>query len=483
MQKLIIKEFVSYFFNRSFAGAVWLLSVIIFTRILTPKEYASYSITISAMNVIYALFFLWLSLSFARFYEPNKHYKRKFFSTISFSFILIAMTLLAIKVLSNQLAYINFNFSWPLYFLVISYAWYEMHLRLLNIKQDIIGYGNLVRNRACTGLFFAVVLYNLYGVVGIFSAFIFSSIILPILTTKPHFFSFNIIQIDRAVLRELFFYGLPLSITTGLTLIVDFSDRFLIAKLMSPEDAGLYSANYDFVLQTLGFLTGIFYLTFFPHINKIYESKNYYKFNKQFTNYLNIVLLAVLPISIFYICLANDFSNIFLGSSFRSSSEKLIPVISIGILLGNFKAYIFDLVFYLKKITFIQIIPALFIATFNVFLNFLWIPQFGLIGAAYATMFSFTLGALLSYLISRHYQVFPRHNSDTLKIIFSASIMLIYLIIAKPNNTYNLIIFFLLILTSLILYLLLIFFLDVFRIKQNMKSLPKPSKLIKFFYK
>lgn len=475
---MLIKEFVSYFFNRSFAGAVWLLSLVIFTRILNPKEYASYSITISAMNVIYALSFLWLSLSFARFYEPYKHHERKFSRVIVFSFILIVISLLVIKVLSNRLTYINFNFSWPLFFLVTSYAWYEIHLRFLNIKQDFVGYGNLIIYRACAVLFFGVVFYHLYGVIGIFSAFIFSSILLPILLTNYHFFSFNVVKIDRPVLKELFFYGLPLSITTGLTLIVDFSDRFLIARLMGHDDAGLYSANYDFILQTLGFLTGIFYLTFFPRIIKIYESKNYYEFNKQFASYLNIVLAAVLPISILYICLANDFASIFLGPSFRSCSEKLIPIISIGVLLGNFKAYIFDLVFYLKKITFIQIIPALFIAAFNVLLNLLWIPQFGLIGAAYATMFSFMLGALLSYLISRHYQISPKFNSDTVKIILCASLMLVYLITIKPIEHYSLVIFLSLVCTSLMLYLGLLFLLDVFKIKQNIKSL---SKVKQFF--
>ena len=468
-----IKEFINYFISRSFAGIVWLLSVIIFTRILTPNEYASYSIAISAMNVIYAVFFLWLSLSFARFYELNKRQKRKFFNAISLSFISILAIIFVIKIFINQVVYKDFYFSWPLFLLITSYAWYEIHLRYLSVTHDVIGYGNLVRYRAYSFLIFGVLLCKLYGVAGIFTAFIISSTLLPILLINSNFFSFDILKVDRALIKELFFYGLPLAVTTGLTLIVDFSDRFLIAKLMSQDYAGLYSANYDFILQTLGFLTGIFYLTFFPRINKIYESKNYVEFNKEITSYLNIVLIAVLPVSIFYITLANDFANIFLGAPFRSFSGKLIPIISLGVLIGNLKAYILDLVFYLKKITFIQIIPALFITFINIFLNLLWIPQFGLVGAAYATLVSFALGAFLSYWISRRYKIFPRFNSDTIKIIFACLMMLVYLMIIKPQQQNNLIIFFVLLVSSLMLYISIIISLDVFKMKANIKSIFK----------
>jgi O-antigen/teichoic acid export membrane protein len=259
---MLIKNSISYLISKSLAGLILLLSVVVFTRILSPEEYAVYSISISAMNIIYAIFFLWLSLSFTRFYEVYRQDLKKLYSSVLFSFILTAFLLFFLKFLSKKIVFsiFNFEFSYFLFFLVVSYAWYDLNLRIANVNQQTVLYGKIVLYKALIGFLLGLLLYHFNGVNGIFAALIFSSIIFPVFLIKPNPLFLPFKKVDTTLLKSLFFYGLPLAVTAALTVIVDFSDRFLIYTLIGKQQSGIYSANYDFVLQTLSFLIGIFYL-------------------------------------------------------------------------------------------------------------------------------------------------------------------------------------------------------------------------------
>jgi O-antigen/teichoic acid export membrane protein len=368
---------------------------------------------------------------------------------------------------------LDFDYSYTFFFLVISYAWYDLSLRFANVNQLTSTYSKIIKSRAIVSLIFGLILYYSYGIHGIFVALIASSFIFPVLFIKSNYVPFRLDGLDKKLLKSLLVYGLPLAITSGLTMIVDFSDRFLISTIVGKEQSGIYSANYDFVLQTLGFLIGVFYLSFFPIINKIYRKKDAINFEQQFAYYFNILLLVSLPVSVSYILLAEGFSNLFLGASFRSFSGNLLPVITLGVLIGNLKAYAIDLVFYLRKKTLLQVMPSAFVALINVALNLLWIPQFGSIGAAYATLISFILGMFLSILVAMHCKMMPRLNMDTIKVLLATLTMLLCLIILKPSKPYDLFAFLFILTSSFFIYLGALWYLDTLMLKQLVANLLK----------
>jgi O-antigen/teichoic acid export membrane protein len=470
---MFIKNSVSYLISKSLAGLILLLSVVVFTRILSPEEFAVYSISISAMNIIYGFFFLWLSLSFTRFYEVYRLDLKALYSSVLFCFIFTAFLLFFLKIFSQKIVFsiFNFEFSYSLFFLVVSFAWYDLNLRIANVNQQTVLYRNIVIYKALIGFLLGLLLYHFFGVNGIFAALIFSSIISPVFLIKSNPLILPFKKVDTTLLNAFFVYGLPLAVTAALTMVVDFSDRFLIYTLLGKQQSGIYSANYDFVLQTLSFLIGIFYLSFFPIINKIFENKNTVLFSKQFSDYANILLIISLPVTAVYVFLADGFSNLFLGKFFRSGSSDLMPIITIGVLIGNLKAYLIDLVFYLRKKTLLQVIPSALIALVNVILNLLWIPRFGLIGSAYATLVSFVLGTLLSAIVAMHYKMLPKLNKDTYKILFAVFIMVLYLLTIRPNSPYDLFDFLLALTSSFLIYFGVVWYFDILKLKQLVSAL------------
>jgi len=464
----MLKSSATYFLGKATSGVVALLSVFVFTRILSPQDYGSYALTVSVMNVAYAVLFLWISLSLARFYEQHQKGRLNVLhGTVSISFI-AAMVLLAILQLiflgisGHPLTPIN---SVVLFLLVTSYAWYELNLRVFNAELDVLAYSKLVISRALLSLLFGLFLFYIFGLNGIFYALILSSLLLPFVFSNNEKVLTSLRNVDVNILKEFLAYGLPLAVTSGLTLVIDFSDRFLIAELIDKEQSGLYSASYDFVLQTLGFLVGVFYLSFFPILNKNYENGEMVHFQKNQVLYLNLTLVTLLPVLVIYWTFSSSISGLFFGTAYQSTSTVLIPLMAIAISLGTFKAYVIDLVFLLRKKTLIQIPLVLIVAITNVVLNLYWIPKIGVIGAVYATLVAFILGIIFGLVACVRFDLLPKVDGDTYKILLASVLMYLFGSVLSSSGLNHHV--FLLILFVVIIYALILIGLNVLNIRQR----------------
>src|SRR3569623_1226927 len=52
-------------------GMVGLLTIVAFTRLLTPQAYGDYALAFSVMSLVNTCLFVWLEASMARFYAPE----------------------------------------------------------------------------------------------------------------------------------------------------------------------------------------------------------------------------------------------------------------------------------------------------------------------------------------------------------------------------------------------------------------------------
>ena len=70
--------------------------------------------------------------------------------------------------------------------------------------------------------------------------------------------------IDRDLLSRLVHYGVPLSLTVALTVVISSSDRYVIAWSLGEDAAGLYSVAVDFTTQTITLLMMVIHMAMFP---------------------------------------------------------------------------------------------------------------------------------------------------------------------------------------------------------------------------
>ena len=118
---------------------------------------------------------------------------------------------------------------------------------------------------------------------------------------------------------------------------------------------------------------------------------------------LNIFATVFLPLCIFIIYFNDSISSLFIGNQFTRQSSELIPIFSIIFILWGIKIHHIDYIFQLKEKTSVSMYILFFGSLINLILNFILIPRIELIGASYATLSSYFIILLVSFIISKNF--------------------------------------------------------------------------------
>jgi O-antigen/teichoic acid export membrane protein len=137
-----------------------------------------------------------------------------------------------------------------------------------------------------------------------------------------------------------------------------------------------------------------------------------------------VLLLAVaLPAALGTVILAPNLARVVLGAPFRDDGARLLPWIAPAALLAGAMLYYTNLAFQLGRRTTGQLWATLGAALLNLALNVVWIPRFGLLGAAWATLLAYALGLALGWTLGRRVFPLPLPSAEALKPLAAALIM------------------------------------------------------------
>ncbi|ART81784.1 hypothetical protein CBP31_03405 [Oceanisphaera profunda] len=405
-----------------------LAALMIFTRLMSPKQFGEYSLTVNVSATLVAILANFIVIGLGRF-EPtvkSELEKSVLHSTITSTAVVLScavtlfMMLLALLDILPSLS-INFFFLIVLFqvtlLLMLSQKLinanlqpkrYGLSLALKNILLLVLGGGSLL-----LGLGTQAVLASLAAATLIAS--------LPALSLWGKI-SFKLF--DLGILRQLWAYGAPLTLLYLFVMIISFSDRIFIDIMLGSSEVGIYSAGYDLTQYTIGFVASIIHLAAFPIILKVYEKEGEKKTKILLTTTLKILLLLIIPVTLGFIATQSEIAELILGDAFSSTATTLMPILALSILLSTIKSYYFDYTFQLTKQTWLQAIPPLIAAIFNCILNYILILKFGLVGAAYATLASFSIYLMVTVFLSGKVFNLPAFPwFFTLKVVVSGLIM------------------------------------------------------------
>jgi O-antigen/teichoic acid export membrane protein len=133
------------------------------------------------------------------------------------------------------------------------------------------------------------------------------------------------------------------------------------------------------------------------------------------------------------------------------------------------KAYYFDLAFQLARQTRPLVGISLIGATLNLVLNLLWIPRYGMFGAAWATVTTFVMALFASAILGRRYVTMPLPWVDWGKIA-AVSIVLGSLLHYLPRPSGPVLALGLPIVAGLLLVAIAFFALDVAGVRTWLRS-------------
>ncbi|WP_421381521.1 lipopolysaccharide biosynthesis protein [Bacillus salacetis] len=424
---MISKHAFSYLLSHGVPAIVSFLSIAIFSRMLAPEEYGTYAVVFAIAAIINAVVFDWLKISLLRFY-PKFEQEPNFLETIKVTFVSLALLTLTGGIVvslfydSEELAaiyiFIAVILSW-------TQSWQGLNLSLVRAQLSPRKYGYLAFSRATGGLLFgSLLIYLGFGAKGLLFGIMIGfwlTLIYPTLKYwKPYLkpSAFN-----KKYVQTFFKYGMPLTVTLMLSIIIHNSDRLIISYLLGKDATGVYSVSYDLSEQTIFTLMMVINLAAFPIVIKTNETKGLQAAYEQVKKNTSLLLMIALPAATGFVLLSPNIVNIVLGEAYREAALILIPYIAVGAVLKGFKLYSIDIMFHLSQKTSIQMIPVAISAVVNVGLNFLLIPRMGIEGAAVSTIIAYLLAVILSWILVKLRMEVPFPLVNFLKIVVAVVVM------------------------------------------------------------
>ena len=279
------------------------------------------------------------------------------------------------------------------------------------------------------------------GVFYIFLANLIASLVKPIFLFK----SFTLIRgIDRSLLKRMLVFSFPLAIAGFAGIINETLDRILLKQMLyNPENpssldfaeaqVGIYSASYKLAMLIAILLQAYRYAAepfFFSQMKNQDRNKIYSQIMNVFIAFVcGIFLLVTLNIDIFKYFIQNE--TYWVGL-------QVVPILLMAnIFLGIY--YNQSIWFKLSGKTKFGAYIALFGASLTVLINILYIPKFGYMACAWATLIVYFTQMVISYILGQRHYPIP-YNLKKFIFYISLALALFFLspYIKVDNFTVNL---------------------------------------------
>lgn len=410
MFKIFIKDSFLYTISTLLTKGIGFIMLPIYTSFFSPKDFGVLDMLLITGNFLSIVIGLEVHQSVARFFPEAKSEteKRRIVST-AFWVILITFVIFLVPTYFNakflsvylfkdksyesivKIALLSYGCNFAYYFSSSQLKWQ------LKTKENVfvsLVYSGLSAIGAC----FLLKNFNL-GLSSIFLSQIlgaFFGIAASVYMSKEYYE----ILIDKAMLKKMLNFSIPLVFSTLTVYAMLYVDRIMINSMLKSEDLGFYAFAYRIAsvvgLVTIGIQTALTPI--------IYSNFNNPDFAKQIAKLFHLFLLC----SFFLLLLLFIFSPkvvLLIASDKYMRASPLIPWVAISMLftgVTNFTPGIF-----IEKKT--HLILYINIASFllNLVIGYCFIKFFGLMGAVCATAISSVAYFLMYYFVGQKYYFIP----------------------------------------------------------------------------
>lgn len=407
--KHLLSHTAVYLVARGLPGVIAFAATALYTHLLSPEDYGRYALILGTAALLNALLFQWLRLSLVRYLPVYAESPGALKSTLLSATVAINVLLAAV---AGVMALIPALHAWrtlliPCWLVLATQAAFELccEFSRASLRPWDAMWLQLTRAAAALLLGVGLIFVGLRWAAPL--AGLAAGMALAVAWAWRRDWRDVGLKVDRAALRRVAQYGLPLSLTVALTVVISTSDRFLIAWRMNEAAAGLYSVAVDFASQTLTMLLMVVYMAAFPLAVRAWERAGREAATRQMRSNASLLLALGVPAAIGLAVLAPGFARCFLGAEFRPTAARIMPLVAFGSLLAGIKAYHFDAAFQFAHRTIHQVWIVLAAAVLNLALNWFAIPRYGINGAAGASVVAYAASIVMTVVFGRRYFAVP----------------------------------------------------------------------------
>lgn len=432
----LLSHFKNYLLSSIAVKSIAIISMPVMTRLLSPEDYGVYNIFLSYVTIFVPLLSLNIYAALGRYYYEEDSDLKTFLGTSIISvFVLLffwggvfyAFSDSISKLIGLPVVVIKFIVPSVLFYVVSS--WFEQ-IHVAQKNSWLISRRDMIR---ALFMFAAGVVCVLYLEKDKYLGMIYSTFFVGLASLI--YYGINLKQyinyrFSKNHLRYMLNFSIPLIPSSISGVILAQFDRVMINNMYGASETGLYSIAYNVALLLTIVITSL-HLAWMPDYYKLMNKRDFEKLDSDADRILRIVLIAALGLIYF------SREMIFLLAAPRYHDvHTIVPIIIIGYVLNSFFSLYSWGVTYEKKNMYLTIITFLG-GGGNVLLNYLLLPRFGYIAAAYTTTISFGVMAVcawgLSKFVLKIYYFSSRRAMKQL-LVFSAFVCVYYLLKGVVSN-------------------------------------------------
>lgn len=201
-------------------------------------------------------------------------------------------------------------------------------------------------------------------------------------------------EVKLSVIKKALKGSLPYGILGVLGLLYFRIDTVMLSYFRGNFETGLYGASYRF-LEAVTFIPTAFAAALFPVLSKLHHTKSISEMKTLYVKSVKIMGFVGFLVTLIFLLLISKIIKLFMPNFVQA--VDVIRILSISIPLMFMMAPGVQVMFstdkYLKTVLFLSI----FTLGFNIILNFLYIPIFGVWAAAWITVLSDLLSLIIFY--------------------------------------------------------------------------------------
>ncbi len=230
-----------------------------------------------------------------------------------------------------------------------------------------------------------------YAIVGLLVPLLYSPFVYKIFP----FFRHKIVSLKEMTLKLLRF-GTPVVATSISGKIVGYLDTLILTYFVSSAEVGIYNVVLPSALLFL-FMGRSITSVFFPMSSELWKRRDKTRIAQGLQLIYRFLFAVTVPLVVIVGFFSSEFITLFFGMEYAAGKVAL-QILLFGVLFYVTASVNNNVITAIGKPKYVAAIVFIS-AALNVFLNFLLIPAWGILGAAFSTSFSYLTIFLLSSLI------------------------------------------------------------------------------------
>ncbi|WP_292053610.1 MULTISPECIES: lipopolysaccharide biosynthesis protein [unclassified Brevundimonas] len=435
---MFVRGLMGYLPANLLQALIGVVSILVFTRLLTPEEFGIYALSFALMALVHVAVFSWAEAAMERHWaaEVSPNRQPVLYATLyrallvlSVAFVIVIILVCAFLPVSDVLRS------------AVLVALLGVPVRSLfnMVKLAHRARGDVVR-AAGLDIYYTLCVFA----VGVAAAFIGAGASAPLigllvapLAILPFILPTELAKArdgicEGASLKRYARYGYPISLSLGMALALASTDRFMLEWLMNAAAVGAYHASYSIANRTLDVIFIWLGAAGAPAMIMALERGGQSALSVAAKDQFRIFMLVAIPAAVGVALVARPLSEVVIGEALRADSALVTPWIALSALMSGFLYYYFNQAFTLAKQTRVLLLTMPLPAVANIGFNWFLIPRMGIEGAAIATVLGYGVGLCVSIAVGRHVLPMPVAWRDTGKCLICAGVMALA-VIAIPN--------------------------------------------------